>query len=66
MIGSETVKQIFLERPVSEELEKMLEVVQKKWGYKVLNVIETKVPNGGHGWSDQAFIIIYDTGEDKE
>lgn len=66
MIGSETVRQIFLERPVSEDLEKMLEVVQKEWGYKVLNVIETKIHNGGHGYSDQAFIIIYDTGEDKE
>ena len=64
MIKTELVKQIFTEREVAYELQKMLDVVQMQWGYKVLNIIETKV-NKCNGWSDQAFIIIYDTGEEK-
>lgn len=58
MINSTTVEQVTSYTPVSSELEKRLDNLQKN-GYHIINVIETKV-NKMPGCSDQGFIILYD------
>lgn len=64
MISSRLVKQIVSYGHIAYELEETLQSIQSR-GYKVLKVVETKVSNT-KGCTDQAFIIIYDTGEPKE
>ena len=58
MIKTELARQIVSYIPPADVLEEKLEQIQAR-GYKVLNIIETKQPNG-MGCSDQAFIIVYD------
>lgn len=62
MILSYEVKQIVSYKTVGSELEDRLDIIQNEWHGKVLNVIETKVPNG-MGCSNQGFIIIYEIPE---
>lgn len=57
MIKSITVEQVTSYTPVSSELEKRLDNLQKN-GYHIINIIETKV-NKMPGCSDQGFIILY-------
>ena len=64
MIETWIVRQISSYIPVAEELEKDLISIQSR-GYKVLSVTETKV-NKIPGHTDQAFIILYETGEENE
>lgn len=61
MIETTIVRQVTSYEPVAYLLKKTLARIQG-WGYKVLNVIETK-DNKIPGLSDQAFIILYETGE---
>lgn len=65
MICTKTVKQINSYTPVADELQKWLEIIQDKWGCKIITVYETKV-NKCPNCSDQAFIILYDDMEGKE
>lgn len=64
MITSTVVKQMASYLPPAEMVERTLANIQAE-GYKVLNVIETKV-NKSPGCTDQAFLIIYDTGEEED
>ena len=64
MIETRIIRQTASYEPVAYELERALARIQG-WGYKVLNVIETK-DNKIPGLSDQAFIIVYETGDDEE
>lgn len=64
MIETRIINQIVSYEPVAYELEKALSAIQNR-GYKVLSVTETKV-NKIPGHTDQAFIILYETGEENE
>ena len=64
MIETLIVRQIVSYIPVANELEDALSAIQNR-GYKVLSVTETKV-NKIPGLTDQAFIILYETGEEDE
>lgn len=64
MIETEIVRQVVSYEPPAYLLERALARIQG-WGYKVLNVIETK-DNKIPGLTDQAFIILYETGEENE
>ena len=64
MIETRIVRQTASYIPVAKELENALIRIQSS-GYKVLNVIETK-DNKMPGLTDQAFIILYETGKEKE
>ncbi len=63
MIRTLIVNQISDYRPIAYELKDALEAVQAQ-GYKVLNVIETKL-NKMPRHTDQGFIILYDAGEER-
>lgn len=63
MVETTIVRQVTSYEPVAYLLEKTLARIQG-WGYKVLNVIETK-DNKIPGLSDQAFIILYETENDE-
>jgi hypothetical protein len=63
MIKTIVAEQILSYEPVAHVLEQRLDIIQKQWHCKVINVIETKVC-ACPGCSDQAFIILYDDGED--
>lgn len=63
MIETTIVRQVSSYEPVAYLLERALVRIQG-WGYKVLNVIETK-DNKIPGLSDQAFIILYETENDE-
>ena len=64
MIETRIISQIVSYIPVAKELENALISIQSR-GYKVLSVTETKV-NKTPGHTDQAFIILYETGEENE
>ena len=65
MIQTIVAEQIVKYEPVAHVLERKLDTIQKQWHCKVINVIETKVC-AVPGCTDQAFIILYDDGEDPE
>ena len=65
MIQTITVEQVVRYEPVAHVLNEKLDMVQNKWHCKVINVIETKVC-AYPGCTDQAFIILYDDGENPE
>lgn len=64
MVETYIVSQIASYIPVAKELENALIGIQSR-GYKVLSVTKTKV-NKIPGHTDQAFIILYETGEENE
>ena len=63
MICSKLVRQEASYETVANNLEKWLKIIQEHWGYKVLQVIETKVSTSMTCKSDQGFIILFDDGE---
>ena len=65
MIFSRIIKQQYSYASVGDELDEFLRYIQLEKGYKVISVIETKV-NPLPGYSDQGFIVLYDTCDDKE
>lgn len=65
MIRTIVAEQIVRYEPVGDVLKQKLDMVQNQWHCKVINVIETKVC-AIPGCTDQAFIILYDDGEDQE
>lgn len=65
MIRMIVAEQIVRYESVAHVLEQKLDLVQKQWHCKVINVIETKVC-AVTGCTNQAFIILYDDGEDPE
>lgn len=65
MIQTILVEQVVRYEPVADVLKQRLDMVQNKWHCKVINVIETKV-SAYPRCTDQAFIILYDDGEDPE
>lgn len=57
-INAKIVQQRLSFKPVADELTEWLDIIQNKWEYEIINVIETKV-NKMPDCSDQGFIILF-------
>lgn len=57
-INCKIVQQRLDFKPVADELKEWLDIIQNKWEYEIINVIETKV-NKMPDCSDQGFIILF-------
>lgn len=57
-INAKIVQQRLDFKPVADELKEWLDIIQNKWEYEIINVIETKV-NKMPDCSDQGFIILF-------
>lgn len=57
-INAKIVQQRLDFKPVADELTEWLDIIQNKWEYEIINVIETKV-NKMPDCSDQGFIILF-------
>jgi len=58
IINAKIVQQRLSFKPVADELTEWLDIIQNKWEYEIINVIETKV-NKIPDCSDQGFIILF-------
>ena len=63
MIQTMLVEQHVSYEPVGDVLKDKLDLIQNRWGYKIISITETKVCKMPR-CSDQGFIILYDDGED--
>lgn len=62
MIETYIVEQTTSYRPVANELQDKLKLIQETWGYKVINVFETTLNERPCG-TNQGFIILYERPE---
>lgn len=62
MIETYIIEQTVSYRPVAHELEDKLKLIQETWGYKVINVFETRLNERPLG-TNQGFIILYEKPE---